>query len=585
MNSTSRFALKSVSTKILIIVEIVTVFTLIVAAVAILQMARIGGEITSIAEKDIPLTRTVNAVTTGQLEQAILVERMLRYGNIEVPDSGRLYEEARASFSKLGEEVNKAILAGKAIAEKALQNPRGDAEAAAITKLLTQLDDIRSAHAGFDAHVDEIAQLIEQGRQSDAEALAVTIEAEEEELDQRLVAVLASIQGFTAKAATTAEAHEKSAFWQLLAISVLSAVLGMALATYFARRGIARPLVAVSDALVALARGDTSVSVSVTSQDEVGRVANAFETFKENMIEVERLRAEAAEEEERIEQEKRETMLRLADELERTVKEIAMQLSAAVEELSTVAIAMADNATRTRERATAVAAASEQASNNVQTVASAAEELSASISEISRQVTRALTLSADSTSQARSSSETVETLSASASKIDEVVRLISDIASQTNLLALNATIEAARAGEAGKGFAVVASEVKNLASQTGKATEDIGNQIQQMQSGSQMTVEAIVGVAKAIATIDEQITGIASSVEEQNAVTAEIARNAGEVAEGSVDISSNISEVSQGATDASAAAEQVRVTVQSLGEQSSLLTRELDRFLTTIRAA
>ncbi|PTW60855.1 methyl-accepting chemotaxis protein [Breoghania corrubedonensis] len=581
----SRFALKSVSAKILLIVEIVTAFTIVVAGIAIFQMSRIGGEIESIAENDIPLTQTVNQVTTGQLEQAIMLERMLRFADIKTPNSAQLYKETRASFARLAEDVDRAITAAKAIAEKALQHSDGEADAAAFQTVLNQIDDIKAAHSEFDKHVDEIAVLIEAGRQAEAEALAVTIEAEEEALDNRLIDILGSIRAFTAKATLTAEAHEKSAFWQLLGISAISAVLGMAIAVLFARRSISGPLTSVSNALGALSRGDTSVTVSIVSDDEVGQLARSYESFKATMIEVERLRREAAEEEERIEQEKRAAMLRLADELEHTVKAIAMQLSAAVEELSTVATQMAENASLTRERASAVAAASEQASNNVQTVASAAEELSASIQEISRQVTKALALSDESTSQARNSNETVEGLSASASKIDEVVKLISDIASQTNLLALNATIEAARAGEAGKGFAIVASEVKNLASQTGQATEDIGNQIQQMQSGSQMTAEAIVSVARAIASIDEQIAGIASAVEEQNAVTAEIARNANEVAAGSSDIATNITSVSQGATDSSASAEQVQATVLSIGEQSSILTRELDRFLNTIRAA
>ncbi|WP_319775742.1 methyl-accepting chemotaxis protein [Breoghania sp.] len=581
----ARFSPKSVSTKILLIVEFVTAFTIIVAALAIFQMSKIGAEITAIAEHDIPLTKELNSVTIGQLEQAILLERMLRAGKIGSLDDDELYRESRDAFMKLSAKVDEAIVSSRTIAERGLGAAKTPAAVEEFRAVLDQIAEIEKTHKTFAQHVDKAASLIEAGKVDEAIHLGETIEAEEEKLDQRLISTLHSIETFTANAAINAENHEHEALTQLIAVSVVSVILGASLAIFFARRGIAAPLRSVAGALTALARGDTTANVDVNSRDEVGQVAGAFGTFRENLIEMERLREQAAEEEARVEQEKRDAMMRLADELERTVKTIAMQLSSAVEELSTVATSMAENANQTRERASTVAAASEQASSNIQTVAAASEELSASIAEISRQVTKALDLSAHSTDQARTSNETVEGLSASTARIDEVIKLISDIADQTNLLALNATIEAARAGEAGKGFAVVASEVKNLASQTGRATEDIGNHIQQMQSGSKLTAEAIVGVVQAIASIDEQIAGIASAIEEQNAVTSEIARNASEVADGSTSISSNIAAVSNDTLNSSASADQIRATVQSLGEQSSLLTSELDRFLTTIRAA
>ncbi|WP_321504865.1 methyl-accepting chemotaxis protein [Breoghania sp.] len=581
----ARFSPKSVSTKILLIVEFVTAFTIIVAALAIFQMSKIGAEITAIAEHDIPLTRELNSVTVGQLEQAILLERMLRAGKIGSLDDDELYRESRDAFMKLSAKVDEAIVSSRTIAESGLGAAKTPAAVEEFRAVLDQIAEIEKTHKTFAQHVEEAASLIEAGKVDEAIHLGETIEAEEERLDQRLISTLNTIESFTANAATNAENHEHEALMQLIAVSVVSVILGASLAIFFARRGIAAPLRSVAGALTALARGDTTANVDVNSRDEVGQVAGAFGTFRENLIEMERLREQAAEEEARVEQEKRDAMMRLADELERTVKTIAMQLSSAVEELSTVATSMAENANQTRERASTVAAASEQASSNIQTVAAASEELSASIAEISRQVTKALDLSAHSTDQARTSNETVEGLSASTARIDEVIKLISDIADQTNLLALNATIEAARAGEAGKGFAVVASEVKNLANQTGRATEDIGNHIQQMQSGSKLTAEAIVGVVQAIASIDEQIAGIASAIEEQNAVTSEIARNASEVADGSTSISSNIADVSNDTLNSSASADQIRATVQSLGEQSSLLTSELDRFLTTIRAA
>jgi murein DD-endopeptidase MepM/ murein hydrolase activator NlpD len=176
----------------------------------------------------------------------------------------------------------------------------------------------------------------------------------------------------------------------------------------------------------------------------------------------------------------------------------------------------------------------------VQTVAAAAEELNASIAEIGRQVQSASTMAGGAVQQAEKTNQQVQGLAEAAQKIGDVVKLISDIAAQTNLLALNATIEAARAGDAGKGFAVVASEVKNLATQTAKATEEISQQIASIQAATGEAVGAIQGIGKTIVEINQVASSIAAAVEEQNASTREIARNVQETSAGTQEVSSNI---------------------------------------------
>ena len=164
-------------------------------------------------------------------------------------------------------------------------------------------------------------------------------------------------------------------------------------------------------------------------------------------------------------------------------------------------------------------------------------------------------------------------------------QLINDIASQTNLLALNATIEAARAGEAGKGFAVVASEVKGLATQTAKATENIGTQVTAMQGATQEAVQAIRDISATITTISEIATAIASAVEEQGTATQEISRNVQEAAQGTGQVAISIGSVNHAAAETGIAATTVLATANDLGSGARTLREEVNAFLSDIQAA
>ncbi len=374
---------------------------------------------------------------------------------------------------------------------------------------------------------------------------------------------------------------------RLLAISM--AVLGLLIAAgagLLIARGISRPILAITRAMRDLADGDLTVNLPAYQRsDEVGQMAQAVAVFKENAIRAGQLQADHAEAKARSEQEKRHTFAALADSFEASVRGVVDSVSSAATEMQSTAQSMSQIVDKSTQQTMTVSTASEQASNNVQTVAAAAEQLSASISEIGRQLAQATAVVGKAGDDGQRSNARVQSLAAAAQKVGEVVALIDDIASQTNLLALNATIEAARAGESGKGFAVVASEVKALASQTAKATEDIRNQIGSIQAETAGAVEAIRAICTTIAEVDAISSSIASAIQQQGSATQEIARNVQQAADRTGEVSRNISGVTTGTAETGSAAREVLASAVNLAQQSETLRAEVNRFLSSIRAA
>uniref|UniRef100_UPI00036196D7 methyl-accepting chemotaxis protein n=1 Tax=Elioraea tepidiphila TaxID=457934 RepID=UPI00036196D7 len=355
-----------------------------------------------------------------------------------------------------------------------------------------------------------VARTLAAAERQDAEANRIVYASLQDflTLDKLTDELEAAAQAAQARAQADAEAGAAAQRLMVLAVVAIALVVSALLVWLIGARGIARPIELSVRRLRGLSDGDTESPIyGEGRRDEVGDIAATMAVFRDNLIKARELQAaQLREAEAKAARAKviEETTARFEAESSAVVKGVA----AAATELEATATGMAAGAEETSRQATAVAAAAEQASANVQTVASAAEELAASIAEISRQVAESTRIASEAVSEATRTNSTVESLAASAHRIGEVVRLINDIAGQTNLLALNATIEAARAGEAGKGFAVVASEVKNLASQTAKATEEIGGQIAAVQGETGRVVEAI----RAIGGTIEKISGIAASI-------------------------------------------------------------------------
>jgi len=372
-------------------------------------------------------------------------------------------------------------------------------------------------------------------------------------------------------------------FMLIGACIIIALILGLGMALLIGNR-IANPIKSMTETMASIAGGDLKADVpGVGRADEIGEMAEAVQVFKDNAVERTRLESEQEQQKLQAEEEKRAVMNKMADDFQGSVGHVIQSVSSAATEMQASAEAMTGIAEQTRSQASNVAAASDQAAANVQTVASAAEELSSSINEIARQVSTARSANEDAVSKAGKSEQTVQELVASAQKIGEVVALISDVAEQTNLLALNATIEAARAGDAGKGFAVVASEVKNLANQTAKATEDIRDQIANIQGVAEDAASSIRDIGGSIAVVSENTTGVSAAVEEQDAATQEIARNVEQAATGTRDVAANVSLVTKGASETGSAATQMLSTAKELAQQSERLDAEVGKFLDSVR--
>jgi methyl-accepting chemotaxis protein len=353
----------------------------------------------------------------------------------------------------------------------------------------------------------------------------------------------------------------------------------------FIGNSISKPVQALTGVMGRLAKGDLSVNIGMGDRrDEIGGMARALETFKQNAVEMQQLQANNEIQKKRAEEERRALMLKTADEFEQSVKGVVATVSAAATEMQSNAESMAAISEETSRQSTAAAAATEQASTNVHTVASAAEELNASIGEINRQIGDSVNVAAACVREAESTGEVMQSLDKAAENIGNVVKLIEDIASQVNLLALNATIEAARAGEAGRGFAVVATEVKNLANQTTSAAQGITKEITEVQGQVKSAVKAIEGITGTIKKVNEISTTIASAVEEQGAATQEIARNVQQATEGTDEVSRNISGVSKAAQETGTASSQVLTAASQLSKESETLRNVVEGFIAKIRA-
>jgi len=384
--------------------------------------------------------------------------------------------------------------------------------------------------------------------------------------------------------ASRAEKEIRSGRLLLIALAIAALAGAGLVAWLYVERSLVRRLGLLSKAMRQIASGDTSAEIPQDGRDEIADMAKALIVFRTATVEVGAARVNELQRSRQAETRREQVDAAMAD-FERAVSDIIGALNRASKNMNDSASTMIMSASSNQAHAAATAAAAEEATTNVENLAAAAEEIALSVDHISVQVRDSAAVARQAAGDARVVTGVVESLAISVGQIGDISELIRGIAAQTNLLALNATIEAARAGEAGRGFAVVAQEVKNLAAQTGKATENIAHQISSIEKTTSRAVEAMNAITKTIARLDEIAGTVAGAVEQQGAVTQDIAQSANAVAQGTREVSANVTQGSQAATEIDQVAGAVSNAAGELSLRSDKLAKAVDQFLTQVRAA
>ena len=387
----------------------------------------------------------------------------------------------------------------------------------------TLVEAARAAFAAWGPVRDEVIALVGQKKRLAADALTKEkglplIQEIDDDMHQLIRITNEQADAYMANATTV---FKNVVIW--IGAATIGTFLLSLIAAALAMRSVTRPLLKLTDAMRGLADGDNEVEIPGTaSADEIGEMAQTVEVFKTNAIENARLRDEQRAMERQAEESQKQTMRTLADEIDNLISSVAEKVAHSADALRNQAGELTRSAGTAKTVSHDATDNAHQMHTDIETVSNAVSELSDSFREVSNQVTQCAEMSVSAVQTADRTAGTVQTLNQAVDQIGEIITLIQDIAEQTNLLALNATIEAARAGDAGKGFAVVASEVKNLATQTAKATVDISEQITQVQTVTRSASDSMAEIRDTISEISERVAVLSAAAEKQSTTTADI---------------------------------------------------------------
>jgi len=399
------------------------------------------------------------------------------------------------------------------------------------------------------------------------------------ELNRQIEALAEKYGEYSAQATESVRASNKENVWALLGSVIMTlAVVGSGFT--LVALGLIRPLYRIISTMHDLARGKTDVSIGgADRQDEMGELARTLQVFRDNSIERSRLEQEAA-----AESEARGARVRglelIVGEFKNSIAEVVKAVHGQASSMRTTADELTHVAGATALQANAASTATTAAKDSVQTVAAATEELGASIREVTAQTQRASATVEKAAEVAKLAEQQISGLETATQQIGDVVNIIRSIAEQTNLLALNATIEAARAGEAGKGFAVVAQEVKILSAQTAKATDEIAQQIGDVQAGGKIAVDSINAIAKTMVEINQLTAGTASAIEQQEVATRRIGESIDCAAQDSTEVARNVENLSGATGKTRDAATRAKSTASEMISLSEKLSDSVETFLT-----